>query len=91
MVALAGWVLLALVIAPGFGERKISGVGKTRKGAVDHTGLPWQIVVIAAGAAAIALALAVRAERRAGARSAEVVDDERPAPCALQPELLGGG
>jgi len=91
VAALAGWVLLALVIAPGFGERKISGVGKTHKGDVDHTGLPWQIVVIAAGAAAIALALAVRAERRAGSRSAEVVDDERPAPRALQPELLGGG
>ena len=58
VVALAGWVLLALVIAPGFGERKISGVGKTRKGDVDHTGLPWQIVVIAAG----------RGGDRAGAR-----------------------
>ncbi len=54
-------------VAPAFGERKISGVGKTRKGDVDHSGLPWQIVVIAAVTAALALALAVRAERRAGA------------------------
>ena len=37
---LVGWVVLALVVAPEFGERKIIGVGKTSKGDVDHTGLP---------------------------------------------------
>ncbi len=90
--ALAGWVLLALVIAPQFGERKISGVGQTLKGDVDHTGLPWQIVVIAAAAAALALALAVRAERRAerGRSAAEPVDHQRAPLSAPQPELLGG-
>ena len=79
--ALAGWVLLALVIAPEFGERKIIGVGKTSKGDVDHTGLPWQIVLIAAAAAALALGLAWLAERLAAERSAaEVVDDQGSAP-----------
>ncbi len=82
---LAGWVVLALVIAPEFGERKIIGVGKTSKGDVDHTGLPWQIVAIAATFAALALALAWRGERRAGdASAAEVVDEQGPAALALQ-------
>lgn len=88
--ALAGWVLLALVVAPWLGERKIGGVGKTAKGDVDHTGLPWQIVVIAAATAVLALALALRAERRAeraaGDGSApEPVDEQRAAALALQP------
>lgn len=88
--ALAGWVVLALVIAPGFGERKIVGVGRTAKGAVDHTGLPWQIVLVAAAFAALALALAWRAERRLAETSpAEAVDDQGPAALALQPELRG--
>jgi hypothetical protein len=83
VAALAGWVLLALVIAPQFGERKISGVGKTLRGDVDHTGLPWQIVVIAAGAAALALALAVHAERRAGRAAGD------PAPAAAEDRPAG--
>ncbi len=84
--ALAGWVLLALVIAPGFGERKISGVGKTVKGDIDHGGVPWQITVIAAGFAAFGLALAVLAERRAdrGGPVAEPVEPEQPPTLALQ-------
>ncbi len=88
--ALAGWVVLALVIAPAFGERKIVGVGKTAKGDVEHTGLPWQIVLLAAACAAIALALAWRAERRsAGASPAEAVDDQGAAALALEPQLRG--
>ncbi|HMS63538.1 MAG TPA: hypothetical protein PKD63_14765 [Solirubrobacteraceae bacterium] len=87
---LAGWVVLALVIAPAFGERKIVGVGKTAKGDVEHTGLPWQIVLLAAACAAIALALAWRAERRsAGASPAEAVDEQGAAALALQPQLRG--
>lgn len=88
--ALAGWVVLALVIAPAFGERKIVGVGKTAKGDVEHTGLPWQIVLLAAACAAIALALAWRAERRsAGASPAEAVDEQGAAALALEPQLRG--
>lgn len=88
--ALAGWVVLALVIAPAFGERKIVGVGKTAKGDVEHTGLPWQIVLLAAACAAIALALAWRAERRsAGASPAEAVDDQGAAALALELQLRG--
>ena len=87
---LAGWVVLALVIAPAFGERKIVGVGKTAKGDVEHTGLPWQIVLLAAACAAIALALAWRAERRsAGASPAEAVDEQGAAALALEPQLRG--
>lgn len=81
--ALAGWVLLALAVAPALGERKIIGVGQTSKGDVDHTGLPWQIVLIAAAAAALSLALAWRAERGAepahGTSTTEAPDRERSA------------
>lgn len=86
LAALAGWCLLALVVSPLFGEVKIVGVGATAKGDVDHTGLPWQIVVGAALLALLALGGAAGAERRAArapTRSgSQVVDDERAAALA---------
>lgn len=85
--ALAGWALLALVLAPAFGERMILGVGPTAKGHVDHQGLSSPIIVAAVAAAALALLLARRRERRAEEprRSAvEAVDHERPAALAAQ-------
>ena len=87
VAALAGWALLALVLGPAFGERMILGVGSTAKGAVDHHGLPAQIIAGAVIAAALALALADWRSRRVRAtdRSAvEVVDHERPPALAAQ-------
>jgi hypothetical protein len=78
--ALAAWALLALVLAPAFGERLIVGVG-VPKGAVDHHGLGWQIVLAAVVGAVLALLLAARGERRAAApqeSAVELVDHERP-------------
>ena len=84
LAALAGWVLLALVLAPGLGERMILKVGAPPGPAV-HRGLPWQIVLIAALAALAALAAATWAQSRGRSRSVpEPVDHERPAAFAAQ-------
>ncbi len=85
--ALAAWALLALVLAPAFGERMILGVGATAKGAVDHHGLSTQIVWGAVIAAALALALADWRSRCAQApepSAVEVVDHERAPALAAQ-------
>ncbi|MCD6725634.1 MAG: hypothetical protein LT070_00125 [Solirubrobacteraceae bacterium] len=79
--AVGAWVLVALVLAPVVGERRILGAGAALRGHVNHGGLPRQIVALAAGAALIALAIAWWSSRRRARRSvAESVDDERSAP-----------
>ncbi|MCU0314083.1 MAG: hypothetical protein MUC84_08495, partial [Solirubrobacteraceae bacterium] len=74
------------VVAGVLGEVKIVGVGATAKGAVDTTGLPWQIAVIALVVALLALGGArwarLRAQRREARSAAQVVDDERAATLA---------
>ncbi len=85
LTALAAWMLLALVLAPAFGERAILSAGPGPRGSISHEALAWQIVVGAAVLAVVALLVALRAERRAArppASAVEPVDHERATPVA---------
>ena len=76
--ALAAWALLALKLAPALGEEYIARAYPP-PAHTSHTGLPWQIVLLAGAAALLALAGAALAESRAGRRAdvLDQTDDER--------------
>ena len=87
VAALGAWALLTLVVAPAIGEGFIVRVGEPPQRTV-HDGLPWQIVAIALGAALVALAGALWAQRRAAQRPLDLprdpADEQRAA--ALLPQ-----
>jgi hypothetical protein len=83
--ALAAWALLAWKLAPAIGEEYITRVYPP-PAHTSHTGLPWQIVLVATIAALAALGGAALAEVRAGRRAElpEPVHDERAAALSAQ-------